>query len=84
MSSGIILKSVIAIFLLGNLGVAGYNSTLMLARANFEEDSQLAIRDVISIKKAYQQYKDDIRKISTENIISVDTPNGYFAERARG
>lgn len=83
MSNGIILKGIIAIFLLSNLGVAGYNSTLMLDRGEFETDSQSAIREVISIKKAYQQYKDDIRKISTENIISVDTPNGYFAERAR-
>ncbi len=83
MNSAILLKGLIVILLLGNIGIVAYNSTLMLDRSAFDEDAQSAIRDVVSIKKAYLKYKDDIRKISTENIISVDTPNGYFAERAR-
>lgn len=83
MAQGILLKVLIGILLVGNLGLAGYNATLLMARADFEDERESAIQDVVGIKRAYVLYKQDIKKISTENIISVDTPNGYFAERAR-
>ncbi|MEE9394103.1 MAG: hypothetical protein V3W41_16510 [Planctomycetota bacterium] len=76
------LKIILGVFLLGNLIFFGYNAYTTYQRFQ-NEDLTRAGDGAVVIKRNQQRFKSDLKKITSQNIIKVESASEHFQETAR-
>ena len=78
-----IMKILVALLFLANVGFVGFNAWSTIERPSIEEYESSVERKMLSIKKGMERYRYDISRVRDQNITKVEHENAYFAQQAR-